>query len=128
MMVERPEEERVVPKGEMNDDLREELMGGIAPAQRRGEVESQDDAETDFAMTDGEVDYSSSKAFATVKMPNDLSTKQVVYFKHTQKVARQKGDGPAQQAARLMELDRGLPPGGLVWCAMTTGRLHATRS
>ncbi|MCF3595950.1 hypothetical protein LZG00_18355 [Rhodobacteraceae bacterium LMO-12] len=111
MMVERPEAERVTPKGEMNDGLREELMGGIAPAQRRGEVESPDDAETDFAMTDGEVDYSSSKAFTTVKMPNELSTEQVVYFKHTQKVARQKGDGPAQQAARLMELDRGLPPG-----------------
>ena len=111
MMEERPESEREVPKGEMSDELREELMSGLAPVQERGAVESPAPAATDFAMAEGAAEYADSKAFATVKMPDQLSTEQVLYFKHTQKVAKQMGDGPAQQAARLKELQRGLPPG-----------------
>jgi hypothetical protein len=111
MMVERPEEERDIPKGEMSEELREELISGAAPIQESGAIPNPNAPATDFAMADGQVDYADSKAFATVKMPEELTTQQVLYFKHTQKVATQMGDGPAQQAARLMELERGLPPG-----------------
>lgn len=111
MLVERPEEERDAPKGEMSEDLREELMSGSVPVQERGAVQSPETPEIDFAKSNGEMDYANSKALATVKMPDQLTTEQILYFKHTQKVAKQKGDGPAQQAARLMEMERGLPPG-----------------
>lgn len=111
MIVERPKEEREVPKGEMSEELREELMGGMTPDNEHGALESPLAPKTDFAKTDGMVDPSTSKAFGTVKTPEELTTEQALYFKHTQKVAKQKGDGPAQQAARLMELERGLPPG-----------------
>ncbi|UYV38409.1 hypothetical protein N4R57_04830 [Rhodobacteraceae bacterium D3-12] len=120
MMVERPESERDLPKGEMSDNLREELMGGVAPAKggerkaggaNTGGGAAQGNAPSQFAMQNGKIDYRQSRAFATVKMPNEMTTQQALYFKHTQDIAKQKGDGPAQQAARLMEMDRGLPPG-----------------
>lgn len=120
MIVERPESERDLPKGEMSDQLREELLGGAAPAAPARPASGAPLKKTQngaapaaprFAMANGKIDYRSSRAFATVKMPNELSQSQIVYFKQTQKIARELGDGPAQQAARLMEMDRGLFPG-----------------
>ena len=111
MMEERPESERDLPKGQMSDELREELSSGFAPVQQRGDAATPDPNASDFALNSGKFGYSDSKAFATVKPEDQLTQHEALFLKHTQSMAEIKGDGPAQQAARLTEMGNGLSPG-----------------
>ena len=99
-------------QGTMSPELAAELSAMAAPGEQGGLAESQG-AEKLFGWLFKSGDqsaYENSAAKATVKDPASLTTVERIYAEKMKDVGEGAGDGPYQQAARLMELQRGLPP------------------